>query len=158
MSGRGRLTCTRSRWPSFCCEGRDLFQDYPVRFLSIAGNGRLCFGYDGEIYVKEASGSPKKVKVDIIGDKQKDNIASLRFTSGATSATVSPDGKQVAMIIRGDVFVTSTDYTTTKQVTTTPEGEKWFEHLLLTTVQLLMPANGEEIGISTRRKLLVRKR
>lgn len=29
------------------------------------------------------------------------------------------------MIIRGDVFVTSTDYTTTKQVTTTPEGEKW---------------------------------
>ena len=101
------------------------FKTHPVRFLSIAGNGRLCFGYDGEIYVKEASGSPKKVKVDIIGDNAKDNIASLRFTSGATSATVSPDGKQVAMIIRGDVFVTSTDYTTTKQVTTTSEGEKW---------------------------------
>ena len=101
------------------------FKTHPVRFLSIAGSGRLCFGYDGEIYVKDASGSPKKVKVDIIGDNAKDNIASLRFTSGATSATVSPDGKQVAMIIRGDVFVTSTDYTTTKQVTTTPEGEKW---------------------------------
>ncbi len=101
------------------------FKTHPVRFLSVAGNGRLCFGYDGEIYVKEASGSPKKVKVDIIGDNAKDNIASLRFTSGATSATISPDGKQVAMIIRGDVFVTSTDYTTTKQVTATPEGEKW---------------------------------
>lgn len=34
-------------------------------------------------------------------------------------------GKQVALIIRGDIFVTSSDYTTTKQVTTTPEREKW---------------------------------
>ena len=101
------------------------FKTHPVRFLSIAGNGRLCFGYDGEIYVKDVQGSPKKVKVDIIGDNAKDNIASLRFTAGATSATVSSDGKQVAMIIRGNVFVTSTDYTTTKQITATPEGEKW---------------------------------
>ncbi len=101
------------------------FKTHPVRFLSIANDGRLCFGYDGEIYVKDKQGSPKKVKVDIVGDNAKDNIASLRFTSGATSATVSPDGKQVAMIIRGEVFVTSADYSTTKQITTTPEREKW---------------------------------
>lgn len=101
------------------------FKTHPVRFLSIADNGRLCFGYDGEIYVKDAQGKPAKVKVDIIGDEGKNNVASLRFTSGATSAAVSPDGKQVAMIIRGNVFVTSSDYTTTKQITTTPEQEKW---------------------------------
>ena len=101
------------------------FKAHPVRFLSIADNGRLCFGYDGEIYVKDVQGNPKKVKVDIIGDEGKNNVASLRFTSGATSAAVSPDGKQVAMIIRGNVFVTSSDYTTTKQVTDTPEQEKW---------------------------------
>ncbi len=101
------------------------FKTHPVRFLSIANDGRLCFGYDGEIYVKDKQGTPKKVKVDIVGDNAKDNIASLRFTSGATSATVSPDGKQVAMIIRGEVFVTSADYSTTKQITTTPEREKW---------------------------------
>lgn len=101
------------------------FKTHPVRFLSIADNGRLCFGYDGEIYVKDVQGKPVKVKVDIIGDEGKNNVASLRFTSGATSAAVSPDGKQVAMIIRGNVFVTSSDYTTTKQITTTPEQEKW---------------------------------
>ena len=101
------------------------FKTHPVRFLSIAGNGRLCFGYDGEIYVKDVQGTPKKVKVDIIGDNAKDNIASLRFSSGATSATAPPDGKQVAMILRANVLVTSTDYTTTKQITATPEGEKW---------------------------------
>ncbi len=49
----------------------------------------------------------------------------MRFSSGATNATVSPDGKQIAMIIRGEVFVTSVNYSTTKQITTTPEQEKW---------------------------------
>lgn len=101
------------------------FKTHPVRFLSIADNGRLCFGYDGEIYVKDAQGKPAKVKIDIVGDDAKNNIANLRFASGATSAAVSPDGKQIALIIRGNVFVTSSDYATTKQITTTPEQEKW---------------------------------
>lgn len=101
------------------------FKTHPVRFLSIADNGRLCFGYDGEIYVKDTQGKPAKVKIDIVGDDAKNNIANLRFASGATSAAVSPDGKQIALIIRGNVFVTSSDYVTTKQITTTPEQEKW---------------------------------
>ena len=101
------------------------FKTHPVRFLSIADNGRLCFGYDGEIYVKDIQGKPAKVKIDIVGDDAKNNIANLRLASGATSAAVSPDGKQIALIIRGNVFVTSSDYATTKQITTTPEQEKW---------------------------------
>ena len=36
---------------------------------------------------------------------------------------MSPDGKQVAFIVRGEVFVTSADYTTTKQITHTPARE-----------------------------------
>ena len=62
------------------------------------------------------------MKVELVRDDDKD-IASFRFSQGATSACVSPDGKQVAFIVRGDVFVTSTDYPTTKQITNTPAGE-----------------------------------
>lgn len=47
----------------------------------------------------------------------------MNYTSGATSATVSPDGKQIAFIARGEVFVTSADYATTKQITHTPANE-----------------------------------
>lgn len=47
----------------------------------------------------------------------------LNYTNGATSATVSPDGKQIGFIIRGEVFVTSADYATTKQITRTPANE-----------------------------------
>ena len=64
----------------------------------------------------------QKVKIDIIRDDQ-NTIADLNFSNGATSATVSPDGKQVAFIVRGEVFVTSADYNTTKQITHTPARE-----------------------------------
>lgn len=98
------------------------FKTHPVRFLSMSGNGTLCYGYDGEIYTQTVNGAPHKVAVNIIRDDQ-DKIAALNLTGGATSATVSPDGKQIAFVNRGEVFVTSADYATTKQITHTAAGE-----------------------------------
>ena len=98
------------------------FKTHPVRFLSMGGNGTLCYTYDGEIYTQKQGSKPQKVKIDIIRDDQH-AIADLSFSSGATSATVSLDGKQIAFIVRGEVFVTSTDYSTTKQITHTPARE-----------------------------------
>ena len=37
---------------------------------------------------------------------------------------VSPSGKEVALVIRGDIYVTSVDYATTKRITNTPEQER----------------------------------
>ena len=45
-------------------------------------------------------------------------------TSGATDIAISPNGKEVAFIVRGDVYVTSVDYETTKQITNTPQQER----------------------------------
>lgn len=98
------------------------FKTHPVRFLSMGSNGTLCYTYDGEIYTQKQGDKPQKVKIDIIRDDQ-NTIADLNFSNGATSATVSPDGKQVAFIVRGEVFVTSADYNTTKQITHTPARE-----------------------------------
>lgn len=98
------------------------FKTHPVRFLSMGSNGTLCYAYDGEIYTQKQGDKPQKVKIDIIRDDQ-NTIADLNFSNGATSATVSPDGKQVAFIVRGEVFVTSADYNTTKQITHTPARE-----------------------------------
>ena len=98
------------------------FRTHPVRFLSVSDKGTLCYAYDGELYTQLPNSRPQKVKVELVRDDDKD-IASFRFSQGATSACVSPDGKQVAFIVRGDVFVTSTNYPTTKQITNTPAGE-----------------------------------
>lgn len=99
------------------------FTTHPVRFLSRADNGTLAFGYDGEIYTMTPGGKPAQVAVDIVADFD-EPVTIDRFTTGAQGAVPSPDGKQVAFARRGDIFVTSADYATTKQVTTTPQGER----------------------------------
>lgn len=98
------------------------FKKNPVRFLSIADNGTLCYTYDGEIYTQVQGGKPAKVKINLIHDDA-DQVKRMTFSSGAKSASVSPDGKQVAFIVRGEVFVTSVEYPTTKRITSTPEQE-----------------------------------
>lgn len=98
------------------------FDTHPVRFLSIA-NETLCYTYDGEIYIQPTGGKPQKVAITLTRDDES-MPEPLSFTRGASEATVSPDGKQVAFTVRGEVFVTSTEYGTTKQVTHTPEAEE----------------------------------
>lgn len=99
------------------------FKKNPVRFLSVSGDGTLCFGYEGEIYLKKGAAQPEKVKIEIIGESNIEDVEYLSYTKGASEAVPSPDGKQVAFTLRGEVFVTSVDYPTTKQITHTPESE-----------------------------------
>ncbi len=94
----------------------------PVRFLSVARNGMLCYTYDGEIYTLKPGGKSSKVAITLVHDDV-EQVKKLTFSKGATGATVSPDGKQVAFVVRGDVFVTSVEYATTKQVSSTPQAE-----------------------------------
>lgn len=99
------------------------FSTHPVRFLSLGGDGTLCYTYNGEIYTQKQSGKPSKVNVSLTRDDQEIPVT-LSYTRGASEAVASPDGKQVAFIVRGEVFVTSVEYGTTKQITHTPEAEE----------------------------------
>ncbi|MDR0508003.1 MAG: peptidase S41 [Dysgonamonadaceae bacterium] len=92
------------------------FKTHPVRFLSIAENGTLCFGYDGEIYTLKNGAKPQKLAVRIVEEEKQNEIESLN-NKDITSVTVSSDGKQVASIMRGEIFVSSTDYKYTKRIT-----------------------------------------
>lgn len=98
------------------------FKTHPVRFLSRGADGTLAFTYDGEIYTMRPGSKPAKVNISLTADESNPEILS-RFTTGTRGAIPSPDGKQVAFVRRGDVFVTSVEYPTTKQVTTTPAAE-----------------------------------
>lgn len=100
------------------------FETHPVRFLSASDNGIICFGYDGEIYTMKEGAKPSRVNISIINDIAHDTPQRLNLTRGITSASVSPDGKMIAFVIRGEVFVTSSDYATTKRITNTPEMER----------------------------------
>ena len=98
------------------------FKTHPVRFLSASTDGStLCYTYDGEIYTQSVQGKPRKVNISLTRDDEE--LPLNVYSYGARSAVVSPDGKQVAFIIRGEVFVTSVEYGTTRQITHTPEAE-----------------------------------
>ena len=99
------------------------FATHPVRFLSMAENGLMCYTYDGEIYTSRRGESPVKVAIDIVRDDAPD-VAELSMSRGASSAVLSPDGKSVAFTVRGEVFVTSVEYSTTKRITDTPAAER----------------------------------
>lgn len=99
------------------------FRDHPVRFLSMSDTGTLCYTYDGELYTQSAGGKPSKVAIEITDDYA--NTPYKLSVPKPSEMTVSPDGKYIAFISRGDVFVTSVEYATTKQISKTPEAETW---------------------------------
>ena len=95
---------------------------HPVRFLTVSDTDVLCYGYDGDIYVKKAGNPAKKLDVTVKSDKNDDSIAELSVSGGGDN-DLSKDGKQIAFISRGEVFVASTEYNTVKKITDTPEAE-----------------------------------
>jgi len=101
------------------------FKKAPVRFLGASEAGTLCFGYDGEIYTKTAAGQPQKVNVAIaLTDAKSNNERVVPVTGNVREMAVSPTGKEVAFIFRGEVFVAAVEGGVTKRITNTPEQER----------------------------------
>lgn len=97
---------------------------HPVRFLSI-GNGILSFGYDGELYTMKEGEEPKKVPVSIITQEKSNSDKYITINGGVGEMAISPNGKEIAFIARGEVFVTNVEGTLTKRITNTPEQERF---------------------------------
>ena len=100
------------------------FKLHPVRFLS-TGNGILSFGFDGELYTMKEGEEPSKVKVNIRTQDKNNNDKFISINGGVREMEVSPNGKEIAFIARGEVFVTSVEESFTKRLTNTPEQERF---------------------------------
>jgi len=100
------------------------FEKHPVRFITISKNNTLAYSYNGDIYTQAANGKANKIDIHINADSKENPIVYKQMRGGAGEMSVSPDGKEVAFIIRGEVFVTSVEYGTTKRITNTPEQER----------------------------------
>lgn len=122
-AGRNSQNVYMMSWPNLS-EPQKItdFKPYPVRFLSVANDGTLCYGYQGEIYTQKIGQEPKKVDIQIVNDQE--NVVERGKFGSATDLTITPDGSLIAFVSRGEVFVTSDEYQTTKQITHTPEAEE----------------------------------
>lgn len=100
------------------------FDKHPVRNLSISNNGTLCFSYDGEIYTMQEGGKPQKLTVLASADSRYNPEKIVSVNKNISEIALSPNGKEIAFLHRGEVFAASVKEGTTKRITNTPEQER----------------------------------
>jgi len=95
------------------------FAKNPVRFLSMADDGTLCFGYDGAVYtMREAPGAePRQVPVLLSSDARANNEVVVPVSGGAREFAISSNGKEIAVVVRGGIFAANVDGGMTKRIT-----------------------------------------
>lgn len=96
---------------------------HPVRFLSSSADGKLCYGYDGEIYTI-TGGKAEKLNIELRADESQNELKYINVTGGVSEYSLSPNGKEIAFVYHGEVYVTSVQHTATKRITNTPEQER----------------------------------
>ncbi len=100
--------------------------DHPVRHISCSENGTICYSFHGELYTIREGGQSQKVTIQIASDSRYANEKNIPV-KGAEDLAVSPNGKEIAFVSRGEVFVASVAEGTTRRITNTPEQERSIE-------------------------------
>ena len=105
------------------CKALTSYQKDPVRYISVASDGTVAYSQNGDLYTVQEGSEPRKLDITVWCDENERDMTKLNL-SNASSMALSPDGKEIAVVIRGDVFVTSTEYPTTRRITNTPSQER----------------------------------
>jgi tricorn protease len=100
------------------------FETHPVRNLSVSSDGLLAFTQHGSLFTQVAGKQPERINLNFNTDSQANAYVTTHLQSGITEFAVSPNGKEVAIVARGEIFVTSRDFKTTKRITNSPEQER----------------------------------
>ncbi|RAJ76543.1 C-terminal processing protease CtpA/Prc [Chitinophaga dinghuensis] len=103
------------------------FTNHPVRNLTKASDNTFCFTYNGEVYTMKEGDKPRKVAVQIFNDGREGVVKNVPVAGNITEFAMSPDGKEMAFVARGEVYVTSVEGNMTKRITNTPQQERMIE-------------------------------
>ncbi|MBK6736303.1 MAG: PD40 domain-containing protein [bacterium] len=100
------------------------FTKHPVRFLTRAQDGTLCFSFDGELYTLKPGAQPVKlaVRVGVDGRAILDRV--VMVNEDLSDLVLAPSGKEFAYVFRGEIFVSSVEGGVTKRITDTPWQER----------------------------------
>jgi tricorn protease len=96
----------------------------PVRGLSVSRDGTVAYGYDGEIWTVVPGSDPRKVPVRIAQGTLAAGAVPLNANDQVTEVAVSPDGSELALVARGDVYAADAQTGATRRITATPQAER----------------------------------
>ncbi len=98
---------------------------HPVRFLSISNAGDLSYTFDGEIWVRPAGAAEsRRLEVTASADRHDLAVAPLDVSGEINEFDISPNGKEIAFVARGEVFVASVEHGATRRITDSPGQER----------------------------------
>lgn len=101
------------------------FDTHPVRFLSVSEVGTLCYTYNGSIFIQKEGQKPTKINIQIRTEPKDNRFQLVEVGGNVSEMAISPDGKEVAYIIRGEVFVSSVKGNMHKRITNTAAPERF---------------------------------
>lgn len=96
----------------------------PARELSASQDGRIAYSFHGGLYTVIDGAAPRRIEVSFPSSRLNNAPEPFAVAGRIGEFDVSPDGKEIAFIARGEVFVTSVDFADTVRVTDTPEQER----------------------------------
>lgn len=99
-------------------------ETHPVRFLTVSKDGSLCYGYNGEVWLKREGEEAGPVEITLRRGMRTNSAAAKTYRDSATEFSVSPNEEEVAFVVRGEVFVANVEFGTTRRITNTPEQER----------------------------------
>lgn len=104
------------------------FKEYGVMYLAISGDGQQLAmeQYNSIFTIPTTGGTPKKLEINIGSDYRFDPIEHKTFSGKLSNYAVSPNGKNIALEVRGEIFITQNDKekSRTVQITNSPSREK----------------------------------
>ncbi|MBN2432559.1 MAG: PD40 domain-containing protein [Acidobacteria bacterium] len=101
-------------------------ETHPVRFATASADGRtIAYSFRGELWLTAVDeGSPRKIAVEIRNDFDMNAVIRDVVKAASDDMAVSPDGKEIAFVHRGEVFVTAVEFPNTRRITDTPVQER----------------------------------
>jgi tricorn protease len=83
------------------------YKDHSIRYFSVSTDGKtIVFERDKSIYLFNTSTqTTQKLIISISADDKFDRIVHKTVSTGATEYEVSPNGKLIAKVVRGEVYV-----------------------------------------------------
>lgn len=85
---------------------------------------KLVYEYNSEIWLLDLkSGKYAQVPIDIATDERRNPQSQRTITANPSEYSVSPDGKKVALIVRGDLFVVAVSGGPARALVTRPSRE-----------------------------------
>ena len=123
----GDFNVFRQNFADGAVEQLTSFERHPVRSLTASDEGKLALSWHGDLYTLVPGEEPALLDIKISVDRPEPALTMEKLKRGVTEIAVSPDGQEIAFVVRGEVFVTSADFSTTRRITDTPEQERSIE-------------------------------